>query len=210
MRRHVVLLLAASLLFAAAGQLFAQSQTARATFAGGCFWCMEKPFDELEGVLSTTSGYTGGHVENPSYRQVTRGGTGHVEAVQVVYDPSKIGYETLLFVYWRNVDPVDSGGQFCDRGASYETAVFYHDTQQRRLAEASKRGVEETLGRSVVTPIRPFEAFYPAEEYHQDYYQKKPVRYNFYRSSCGRDARLNLLWGDAAGGYHMVKGDMEE
>ncbi len=195
--------LALILLVLGAATVVAQEDT-RATFAGGCFWCMEKPFDELDGVISTTSGYTGGHTEDPTYREVTRGGTGHLEAVQVVYDPNKVDYKTLLFVFWRNVDPLDAGGQFCDRGSSYETAVFAHGAEQRRLAEESKRGVERELGRSVETPIRSFDVFYPAEDYHQDYYRKNPVRYNFYRTSCGRDARLEILWGDEAGGYETV------
>ncbi len=197
------LLLTAALVVLMTAVLPAQ-EGARATFAGGCFWCMEKPFDELEGVISTTSGYTGGHTENPTYREVTRGGTGHLEAVQVVYDPEKVDYETLLFVFWRNVDPLDAGGQFCDRGSSYETAVFAHDEEQRRLAEESKRDARSTLGSRIVTPIRSFDVFYPAEDYHQDYYRENPVRYNFYRTSCGRDARLEMLWGEEAGGYETV------
>lgn len=203
MKMTIGRLLASAFLVLVATNGFAQEE-ARATFAGGCFWCMEKPFDELDGVISTTSGYTGGHTEDPTYREVTRGGTGHIEAVQVVYDPDKVDYETLLFVFWRNVDPLDAGGQFCDRGSSYETAVFAHGAEQRRLAEESKREVERELGRSIVTPIRSLDTFYPAEDYHQDYYRKNPVRYNFYRTSCGRDARLEILWGDEAGGYETV------
>jgi peptide-methionine (S)-S-oxide reductase len=204
MKQTKLLILIAALVVLAAALLPAQEEYARATFAGGCFWCMEKPFDELDGVISTTSGYTGGRTENPTYREVTRGGTGHLEAVQVVYDPEKVDYETLLFVFWRNIDPLDAGGQFCDRGGSYETAVFAHDEEQRRLAEESKREARRTLGSRIVTPIRSLDDFYPAEDYHQDYYQKNPVRYNFYRTSCGRDARLEMLWGDEAGGYETV------
>jgi methionine-S-sulfoxide reductase len=168
----------------------------KATFAGGCFWCMEPPFDELEGVISTTSGYTGGNVQNPSYEQVSYGGTGHLEAVEVAYDPAKISYEKLLEVFWRNIDPTDGKGQFCDRGEQYTTAVFFHDEEQRRLAEESKRKLVDSgrLGKSITTPIRPAATFYAAEEYHQDYYVKNPFRYKFYRSRCGRDRILEKLW----------------
>jgi peptide-methionine (S)-S-oxide reductase len=169
---------------------------ARATFAGGCFWCMEPPYDELEGVISTTSGYAGGRVPDPTYEQVSGGGTGHAEVVQVVYDPQVVSYEKLLEVYWRNVDPFDEGGQFCDRGDQYRTAVFYHNGEQRRLALAGKGDLERRFGREIVTEVEPLEAFYPAEEYHQDYYRKNPIRYKFYRTGCGRDRRLREIWGD--------------
>jgi len=172
----------------------------RATFAGGCFWCMEAPFDELEGVASTTSGYTGGRVEDPTYEQVSAGGTGHAEAVQVLYDPERVSYEELLRVFWRNVDPTDDGGQFCDRGNQYRTGIFFHSEEQRRLAEASKRELEGRFERPVVTPIEAAGAFYAAEEYHQDFYDKSPIRYKVYRTGCGRDRRLEELWGDEAGG----------
>jgi methionine-S-sulfoxide reductase len=174
----------------------AQPKLARATFAGGCFWCMEPPFDKLEGVVSTTSGYTGGQVENPSYEQVSDGGTGHLESVQVLYDPAKISYEKLLEVFWMNVDPTDAGGQFCDRGEQYQTAIFFHDEEQRRLAEESKQKLIDSgrLQKPIVTPVRPATPFYPAEEYHQDYYKKNPIRYKFYRSGCGRDRVLEKLW----------------
>lgn len=169
----------------------------RATFAGGCFWCMEPPYDELEGVISTTSGYAGGRVPNPTYEQVSGGGTGHAEVVQVVYDPEVVSYKKLLEVYWRNVDPFDQGGQFCDRGDQYRTAVFYHNGEQRRLALAGKRDLERQFGgREIATEVEPLEAFYPAEEYHQDYYRKNPIRYKFYRTGCGRDRRLREVWGD--------------
>jgi methionine-S-sulfoxide reductase len=171
----------------------------KATFAGGCFWCMEPPYDKLEGVISTTSGYAGGHVENPTYKQVSAGVTGHTEVVQIVYDPQKVGYEELLDVFWRNVDPLDSGGQFCDRGEQYRTAIFYHDEQQRSLAELSKSALERSgrLSRSIVTEIVALNGnFYPAEEYHQDYYMKNPLRYKYYRIACGRDRRLEQLWGE--------------
>jgi len=174
------------------------STYAKATFAGGCFWCMEPPYDELEGVISTISGYSGGNVPNPSYEQVSSGRTGHTEVVQIEYDPSKISYQELLEVFWRNVDPVDAGGQFCDRGDQYRTAIFYHDEQQRRLAEQSKEALDRSgkLPGGIVTEIVPMTAFYAAEEYHQDYYLKNPLRYKYYRTACGRDRRLNQLWGE--------------
>jgi peptide-methionine (S)-S-oxide reductase len=175
-----------------------------ATFAGGCFWCMESPFDALDGVVSTTSGYTGGRTERPSYAQVGAGGTGHLEAVRVVFDPSKVSYERLLEVFWHNVDPLDGGGQFCDRGETYGTAVFVHNAGQRRLAEASKAALEAEDRRrgAIVTQIRDAGQFWPAEDYHQDYYRKNPARYRFYRWNCGRDARLREVWGAGAGGGH--------
>ena len=189
--------LAFLLLIAAAQSGSSQPKLARATFAGGCFWCMEPPFDALEGVVSTTSGYTGGEVRNPSYEQVSLGGTGHVESVQVEYDPAKVGYEKLLEVFWRNVDPTDGGGQFCDRGPQYRTAIFYQDEEQGRLAEESKRALVASgkLPKPVVTEIRKATDFYPAEDYHQDYYKKNPLRYKFYRTGCGRDRVLKKLWG---------------
>jgi len=173
-----------------------------ATFAGGCFWCMEPPFDELEGVVSTTSGYTGGSVEDPSYEQVSSGGTGHLEAMRVLYDPEQVSYEELLHVFWRNIDPTDPGGQFCDRGQQYTTAIFVHGEEQRRLAEASKAELEasERFG-ELATEIREAGPFYDAEGYHQDYYEKNPVRYKLYRTGCGRDRRLKAVWGDEAGGH---------
>jgi len=180
---------------AAAAQTTGEAKLARATFAGGCFWCMEPPFDKLDGVVSTTSGYTGGHKANPTYEEVSSGTTGHLESMQVRYDPAKVSYEKLLEVFWHNIDPLDGGGQFCDRGTQYTTAIFYHDEQQKRLAEASKERVEKQLGKPVATVIRPAEEFYPAEDYHQDYYEKNPLRYKFYRLSCGRDHRLEQLWG---------------
>ncbi len=174
----------------------AESKVAKATFAGGCFWCMEPPFDELDGVLSTKSGYIGGTIPNPSYEQVSSGGTGHVEAVEVTYDPAKVTYEKLLEVFWRNVDPTDANGQFCDRGEQYQTAIFFHDDEQRRLAEESKRAIADSgrLKEPLVTPIRAATRFYAAEDYHQDYYKKNPIRYKFYRGSCGRDRALEKLW----------------
>jgi peptide-methionine (S)-S-oxide reductase len=169
---------------------------AKATFAGGCFWCMEPPYDKLPGVVSTTSGYTGGTKKNPSYEEVSAGGTGHAEAVQVVYDPSKVSYARLLDVFWHNVDPLTANAQFCDHGNQYRTAIFVHDAEQKRLAEESKAQVQKKfVERKVVTEIVAASTFYPAEEYHQDYYEKNPIRYKFYRTSCGRDARLEELWG---------------
>jgi len=171
--------------------------TATAIFAGGCFWCMEHPFDELDGVLSTTSGYTGGHVVSPTYEQVSSGTTGHAEAVRVLYDPAKIGYDKLLEVFWHNVDPLDAGGQFCDRGSQYRTGIFYTTEEQRQLAEQSKAALESSgrLSAPIVTEIVEAGPFYPAEDYHQDYYKTNPVRYKFYRFTCGRDQRLEEVWG---------------
>ena len=170
---------------------------AAATFAGGCFWCMEPPFDKLEGVVSTTSGYTGGQKAGATYQEVTAGGTGHYEAVRVVYDPQKVSYDKLLDVFWRNVDPLDPGGQFCDRGASYRTAIFVHNAEQTRGAEASKQALRDSkrFSKPIVTPILEAGPFWVAEEYHQDYYLKNPSKYQFYRWNCGRDARLEAVWG---------------
>ena len=173
----------------------ADEHLAVATFAGGCFWCMEPPFDKLPGVRSTTSGYTGGHVPNPSYEMVSDGNTGHVEAVQVVYDPAQVSYERLLDVFWHNVDPLSGDGQFCDRGQTYVSAIFYHDDEQRRLAEDSQRKLGGRFTQPIVTKILPAAAFYPAEEYHQKYHEKNPARDTYYRWSCGRDLRLDDLWG---------------
>jgi peptide-methionine (S)-S-oxide reductase len=175
---------------------------ATAIFAGGCFWCMEPPFDALAGVLSTTSGYTGGRIASPSYEQVSEGGTGHREAVRVEYDPARVSYQKLLDVFWRNVDPVDGGGQFCDRGFQYTSAIFTADAEQRRLAEASQQALEQSgkLKGKVATQILDATAFYPAEDYHQDYATRNPLRYRYYRHGCGRDARLEAIWG-AAGAH---------
>lgn len=177
----------------------AAAQTALATFAGGCFWCMEGPFDKLDGVLSTTSGYTGGNVANPTYKQVSAGGTGHTEAVQIAYDPSRISYETLLRVFWRNIDPTTPDRQFCDRGNQYRPGIFFHDDSQRDAALASLAELQQNkpFKDPIKTEITEASAFYPAEEYHQDYYLKNPLRYKFYRFNCGRDQRLSELWGKA-------------
>ncbi|MCK6428422.1 MAG: peptide-methionine (S)-S-oxide reductase MsrA [Burkholderiaceae bacterium] len=193
--------------FAAAAPL-AQAQSAapapavaKATFAGGCFWCVEADFDRIEGVLLTTSGYIGGRVADPTYEQVSAGGTGHAEAVEVVFDPRKVSYAQLVDYFWRTVDPTVKDRQFCDVGSQYRTGIFVHDEAQRRVAEASKSALERTkpFKAPIVTEIAPATTFYPAEEYHQDYYRKNPIRYKFYRANCGRDARLKQLWGEQAG-----------
>ncbi len=171
-----------------------------ATFAGGCFWCMEPPFDRIPGVVATISGYAGGDEPHPTYEDVSAGRTGHAEAVQVIYDSTQVRYEHLLRTYWRNVDPLDNDGQFCDRGLQYRPVVFVHDARQRRLAEASKARVAVRFDEPIVVPIEPLDAFYPAEEYHQNFYEKHPVRYKTYRAGCGRDARLEELWGEMASG----------
>ncbi len=172
---------------------------AKATFAGGCFWCMEHPFDELDGVVSTTSGYTGGHTVDPTYPEVSAGGTGHTEAVQIEYDPTKVTYEELLNVYWRNVDPTTPDAQFCDHGNQYRPEIFYHTEEQKQLAEASRTHIEKTktFPEPIVIEITQGTTFYPAEDFHQNYYQTNPLRYKFYRLACGRDSRLAELWGDA-------------
>ena len=175
----------------------AQAQTSNletATFAGGCFWCMEKPFDEVNGVISTTSGYTGGNVANPTYKQVSAGKTGHAESVEIKYDPNKVSYEQLLAIFWHNIDPTVKNRQFCDVGNQYRSAVFYHNQEQKQLAESTRQEVEKQLQTKIYTQITPASAFYPAEEYHQDYYQKNPLRYKFYRYNCGRDQRLESIW----------------
>jgi peptide-methionine (S)-S-oxide reductase len=187
----------ALLLAAGAGLAAESSKPAKATFAGGCFWCMEEAFEKVEGVVSVTSGYTGGRVANPNYEEVSAGGTGHAESVEVLYDPAKIGYARLLDVFWRNIDPTTPDRQFCDRGNQYRSAIFYHDEEQKRLAEESKRKVEQTkpFKEPVVTQIVPASPFYQAEEYHQDFYKKNPIRYKFYKHNCGRAQRLEELWG---------------
>jgi peptide-methionine (S)-S-oxide reductase len=172
---------------------------ARATFAGGCFWCMEPPFEKLPGVVDVISGYTGGRQPNPTYEEVSSGGTGHLESVQVVYDPARVTYAKLLEVFWRNVDPTTPNRQFCDVGEQYGTAIFYDGEEQKQQALASKAQVErsKTFAQPVVTPVRPAADFYRAEEYHQDYYKKNPIRYRYYRFNCGRDQRLKQLWGES-------------
>jgi peptide-methionine (S)-S-oxide reductase len=181
-----------------ASQSGPSAATAKATFAGGCFWCMEPPYDKLDGVLSTISGYAGGKKKNPTYEEVSAGNTGHTEVVQVTYDPKKITYEKLLDVFWHNIDPLTANRQFCDAGSQYRTAIFYHDEAQKRLAEESKRALSKRFKEPIVTEITRAAEFYPAEDYHQDYYIKNPLRYKFYRYNCGRDRRLEELWGAAA------------
>ena len=174
--------------------------SAVATFAGGCFWCMEPPFDKVDGVLATTSGYIGGKKANPTYEEVSSGYTGHTEAVQVLYDPKKVSYEKLLDIFWHNIDPTVKDRQFCDTGSQYRTGIFTHSDAQRSAADASKSALEKAkpFKDPIVTPIAAATEFFPAEEYHQDYYKKNPVRYAYYRTGCGRDARLKQLWGAAA------------
>jgi peptide-methionine (S)-S-oxide reductase len=176
----------------------ARAENRVATFAGGCFWCMEPPFEALAGVVSVTSGYTGGAKAKPSYEEVSAGGTGHAEAVEIVYDPAKVSFEKLLDVFWRNIDPTVADRQFCDVGSQYRSAIFVHDAAQRKAAEASRDAVAKKLGVPVKTEIADAGTFYPAEEYHQDYAKKNPLRYRYYRHGCGRDARLEELWGKDA------------
>lgn len=183
---------------APAGGGATESKPALATFAGGCFWCMEHPFDSLPGVISVTSGYTGGHKQHPTYHEVSSGVTGHAEAVQVAYDPALIGYEKLLDVYWHNIDPTTPNRQFCDVGSQYRPEIFYHSEDQKRLALASRERLAREKGWDIVVKITPAQAFYAAEEYHQHYYRKNPIRYRFYRYNCGRDQRLAELWGEKA------------
>ncbi|MFQ6021421.1 MAG: peptide-methionine (S)-S-oxide reductase MsrA [Acidiferrobacterales bacterium] len=169
-----------------------------ATFAGGCFWCVEHAFDEVEGIVSTTSGYIGGRKKSPTYKEVSAGSTGHAEAVQVVYDPEKVSYEELLRIFWRNIDPTTPNKQFCDTGSQYRSAIFYHNEMQKRFAQESKRELEKSkpFKEPIVTEITMASDFYVAEDYHQDYHHKNPIRYKIYRYGCGRDRRLNELWGN--------------
>jgi peptide-methionine (S)-S-oxide reductase len=188
--------LIAALLTLAAGPALAQA-TAKATFAGGCFWCVEADFDKVHGVISTTSGYIGGTVANPSYEQVSAKVTGHAEAVEIVFDPAQVSYEQLLGYFWRTIDPTTKDRQFCDSGSPYRTAIFTHGPQQAAAAQASLAALEKSkpFKEPIVTTLEPAGPFYPAEAYHQDYYKKNPVRYQYYRASCGRDLRLQQLWG---------------
>jgi peptide-methionine (S)-S-oxide reductase len=177
----------------------AAATKAVATFAGGCFWCMEGPFEKLPGVGSVVSGYAGGQRKNPTYEEVSAGSTGHAEVVQVTYDPRKVTYETLLEVFWHNIDPFQANAQFCDRGSQYRSAIFFHDDAQRQAAAASLKQVEAKFQKKVVTELVAAGPFYRAEDYHQDYYRTNPIRYQMYRSGCGRDRRLKDLWGSEAG-----------
>ena len=183
-----------------AGGSAAKPERAVATFAGGCFWCVESDFDKVKGVISTTSGYTGGKVVDPGYERVSAGGTGHAEAVEVVYDPSQVSYQQLLAYFWRHVDPTVKDRQFCDHGNQYRTAIFVHNDEERKLAEASKKKVEAELKKPIYTQIAAAGPFYAAEEYHQDFYKKNPTKYKFYRWNCGRDQRLEQIWGSHKGG----------
>jgi len=209
MRPLMIALIVAFGLVADANRAKAQG-TETAIFAGGCFWCVEADFEKVDGVIEAVSGYTGGDVANPTYKQVVRGGTGHYEAVAITYNPARVSYDQLLHLFFRSVDPTDAGGQFCDRGESYRTAIFVQDGAERQAAEAAKAEAARALGQRVATPILTAAEFYTAEEYHQDYYKKsdliltrfgprtKAVAYQLYRKGCGRDARVRALWGDAA------------
>jgi peptide-methionine (S)-S-oxide reductase len=200
MKALVVVMIVLTVTLMTFATVMAANNLEKATFAGGCFWCMEAAFEDVPGVVSATSGYAGGTVKNPTYEQVSSGETGHAESVQVAYDPSKITYEQLLEIFWHNVDPLDGGGQFCDRGSQYRSEIFYEGDAQKEAAEASKRALEESgrFSQPIVTRIVLLPAFYPAEEYHQDFYKKNPMRYKMYRLSCGRDARLRSLWGKSS------------
>ena len=204
LKKFLNLLLSLGVILLSGGTAYSASQstdrteTSKATFAGGCFWCMEPPFDKLDGVISTISGYAGGKKKNPTYEEVSAGNTGHAEVVQITYDPKKITYEKLLEVFWHNVDPLTPNRQFCDVGSQYRTAIFYHDETQKRLAEESKKALAKRFKEPIVTEIVAAAEFYPAEDYHQDYYTKNPLRYKYYRYSCGRDQRLEALWGPPA------------
>ena len=193
----VMIALCAPLLAAAQGT----PATAKATFAGGCFWCMEEAYDAVPGVVATVSGYMGGHTKNPTYEQVSSGGTGYAEVVQVEYDPSKVSYAKLVDVFWHNVDPTQVNGQFCDHGTQYRTAIFYSNAEQKKIAEDSKAALvkNKPFKGKIVTEITPASAFYPAEAYHQNFHLTNPLRYKFYKSGCGRPARLRELWGPKAG-----------
>ena len=193
------LILTAAIAGAAAAQGAPQPQRAVATFAGGCFWCTEADFDKVPGVLSTTSGYIGGKLANPGYSQVSAGGSGHAEAVEVVYDPAKVSYAQLLAFFWRHVDPTVKDRQFCDVGSQYRTAIFVHNDAERKLAEDSKKQVAAELKQPIHTQIAAAGAFYKAEDYHQDFYRKNPTKYKFYRWNCGRDQRLEQIWGARKG-----------
>lgn len=196
-------LASSSLILALTGGLsltssLAMADTEKAVFAGGCFWCMEEAFDKVDGVLETTSGYIGGDTDNPTYKEVSAGGTHHAEAVEVGYDTDVVSYDDLLYVFWRNIDPFVENRQFCDSGDSYRSALFPIDDGQRETAEASKAAVAELFDDAIATEINAPATFYPAEEYHQNYYQKNPVRYRLYKNGCGRPDRLEEIWGDEA------------
>ncbi|MGQ7248184.1 peptide-methionine (S)-S-oxide reductase MsrA [Halomonas sp. V046] len=184
----------------------ASADTSKAVFGGGCFWCVEEAFDKLDGVIETTSGYTGGDTDAPTYESVSAGGTGHVEVVEVAYDTDKLDYSDLLYVYWRNIDPFAVNRQFCDEGSPYRSALFPMNDDERALAESAKAELAERFGESIATEINNFDTFYAAEDYHQDYYSKNPVRYNFYKNACGRPDRLEEIWGDEAMPHESLAG----
>ena len=195
MKKSILAGITAAILTASAFTATAQ-ETKIATFAGGCFWCIESDFDKVPGVLKTISGYAGGKTENPTYRQVSRGNTGHREVLQITYNSKKVNYAQLLTVFWHSVDPTDAGGQFCDRGVPYQTAVFVENDEQLKLAKASKSAIMKSLGKTIATTIESAAKFYPAEDYHQDDHTKSPLRYKYYRWNCGRNQRVEKLWGD--------------
>lgn len=197
LRFNEPMFLAAVIVISASGSNVLAAESRTAVFGGGCFWCMEPPFDKVDGVTATISGFANGNIPNPTYEQVSAGGTGYVEVVQVTYDPERVSYEDLLEIYWPNSDPLDGGGQFCDRGDSYRPAIFYSDDRQRHAAEASQARIEQEYGLDgIETSIEELRVFYPAEDYHQDYYEKNPIRYNYYHWACGRGARLEEIWGE--------------
>ena len=198
MMRSVRLFFAAVVLLAVASTGARATERGEALFAGGCFWCVEASLEKVPGVTSVVSGYTGGKKDKPTYDEVSSGGTGHAESVRVLFDPTKVSYEKLLEAFWHNVDPTSANGQFCDRGTQYRSGVFYLDEAQRKAAEASKKVVEARLKQKIVTEITAATTFFPAEDYHQDFYKKNPERYSSYRVGCGRDARLHQLWGNDA------------
>jgi len=201
MKMFIAAMAGLSAVFVAAAPVTSAVNLEKATFAGGCFWCMEHPFEQIPGVVSVTSGYTGGSKKDPAYEEVSAGGTGHAESVEIVYDPARVSYEKLLNVFWHNIDPSTGDRQFCDVGNQYRSAIFYHNKEQQRLALHSKALLEKNkpFKGAIVTEIVQASVFYPAEDYHQQYYKKNPIRYKFYRYRCGRDERLKELWGDAAG-----------
>lgn len=201
MKMLITAMMALTVIPIAITTVMAVTNLEKATFAGGCFWCMEHPFDEIPGVVSVTSGYTGGRKKNPTYEEVSAGGTGHAESVQVIYDPARVSYEKLLNVFWHNIDPTAKDRQFCDSGHQYRSAIFYHNEEQHHLALQSKALLEKnrTFKEPIITEIVQATEFYSAEDYHQHYYKKNPIRYKFYRTRCGRDKRLKELWGNGAG-----------
>lgn len=194
---HIIKTILASLILAFTLNPVA-AETRSAVLAGGCFWCVESDYEKLDGIIEVVSGYSGGHVDNPTYRQVTSGTTGHIEVARIDYDPDRISYPQILDFFWRHIDPTDDGGQFCDRGPQYRPAVFYANAEQKAIAERSLENLRQTkpFDQPIRVELLPASTFYPAEDYHQDYYKKNPIRYKYYRFSCGRDARIEALWGE--------------